>query len=112
MTERVKESKYPSKQTFQNKVYLLYLCYNNTIFLPIPVHQLILIRTTPPLKEIFITININHKRVYFQSVWAKFADLSSNPVVFSVVLATLGIYVMLIVWGQRKDRKDLLNVGR
>ena len=48
----------------------------------------------------------------FQNVWAKFADLSSNPVVFSVVLATLGIYVMLIVWGQRKDRKDLLNVRR
>ncbi len=44
-------------------------------------------------------------------MWAKFGDLSNNPVVFSVVIATLGLYVLLLVWAYRKDRKDLRYVS-
>ena len=46
----------------------------------------------------------------FQNVWAGFADLGNNPVVFSVVLGTLTVYILLILWATRKDRKDRIKV--
>ena len=46
----------------------------------------------------------------FSEVWGKFANLGDNPVVFSVVLGTLILYVLLLVWARRKDKQDKLKV--
>ena len=59
------------------------------------------------VSTVFLQMTIN---TYFQNVWAGFADLGNNPVVFSVVLGTCAIYILLILWATRKDRKDRIKV--
>ncbi|XP_065658340.1 uncharacterized protein LOC100206152 isoform X5 [Hydra vulgaris] len=34
-------------------------------------------------------------------------DLASNPTVFSVVMAIIGLYLLLLVWARKKDKGDL-----
>lgn len=45
----------------------------------------------------------------FNNVWAKF-DLNNNAAVFSTVVALIGIYIIIVIWGKHMDKKDLLKV--
>ncbi len=57
------------------------------------------------------SFNVAPNTIDFSSVWSNFANLGSNPVVFSVVIGTLCIYAILLVWSTRKDRHDKFRVG-
>ncbi len=46
----------------------------------------------------------------FDKAFAGFANLSENPVAFSTVLAMFGVYLIMLFWARREDRKDLLKV--
>ena len=46
----------------------------------------------------------------FDKAFAGFANLSENPVAFSTVLAIFGVYLVMLFWARREDRKDLLKV--
>ena len=46
----------------------------------------------------------------FDKAFAGFANLSENPVAFSTVLAIFGVYLIMLFWARREDRKDLLKV--
>lgn len=46
----------------------------------------------------------------FDKAFAGFANLAENPVAFSTVLAILGVYLIMLFWARREDRKDLLKV--
>ena len=47
----------------------------------------------------------------FSKAFAGFAKLSENPTAFSVVLSIFGIYLILLFWARREDRKDIERVG-
>ena len=57
------------------------------------------------------SFNVAPNTIDFSSVWSQFANLDSNPVVFSVVISTLCIYAVLLVWSTRKDRQDKIRVS-
>ena len=46
----------------------------------------------------------------FDKAFAGFSNLSENPVAFSTVLAIFGVYLIMLFWARREDRKDLLKV--
>ena len=46
----------------------------------------------------------------FSSVFSGFVNLDDNPLVFSVVLSIFGVYLLLLFWARREDRKDLTKV--
>ena len=46
----------------------------------------------------------------FSTVFSGFANLDDNPLVFSVVLSLFGIYLLLLFWARREDRKDITRV--
>ena len=46
----------------------------------------------------------------FSAVWGNFANIGENAVVFSVVVGTLIVYVLLLVWARRKDKQDKIRV--
>ena len=46
----------------------------------------------------------------FDKAFAGFANLAENPVAFSTVLAILGVYLIMLFWARREDRKDLMKV--
>ena len=51
------------------------------------------------------------KSIYF-SVWANFANLSENAAVFSTIVAFVLTYLLLLVWSNYMDRRDIERVGR
>ena len=57
------------------------------------------------------SFNVAPNTIDFSSVWSQFANLDSNPVVFSVVIGTLCVYTALLVWSTRKDRQDKIKVS-
>ncbi len=46
----------------------------------------------------------------FDKPFARFANLSENPVSFSTVLAIFGVYLIMLFWARREDRKDIIKV--
>ena len=46
----------------------------------------------------------------FSKAFAGFTNLSENPVCFSVVLSIFGVYLILLFWARREDRKDIERV--
>ena len=47
----------------------------------------------------------------FKKVFSNFASLlSANPAVFSTMFLILGLYLLLVVWARRADRKDVEKV--
>ncbi|XP_070540433.1 polycystin-1-like protein 2 [Ptychodera flava] len=42
----------------------------------------------------------------FDTVFAKFADLDSNPSVFSTVIVIFALYLLIAIWARRKDRRE------
>ena len=47
----------------------------------------------------------------FAHVLGNFAELlNGNPAVFSVILCTLGVYVVLVIWARRADKGDIRKV--
>ena len=46
----------------------------------------------------------------FDKAFAGFSNLSENPVAFSTVLSIFGVYLIMLFWARREDRKDLLKV--
>ncbi len=48
--------------------------------------------------------------IVFSSVWANFANIGQNAVVFCVVLGGLIVYTILLLWAARKDKKDRTKV--
>ncbi|KAI8494931.1 hypothetical protein Bbelb_275360 [Branchiostoma belcheri] len=47
----------------------------------------------------------------FSNVFAKFANLSDNAAVFSVVVSILLLYVLLLVYTRRADKNDIIKWG-
>ena len=47
----------------------------------------------------------------FDKAFAGFANLAENPVAFSTVLAIFGVYLMMLFWARREDRKDIIKVS-
>ncbi|XP_065682979.1 polycystin family receptor for egg jelly isoform X2 [Hydra vulgaris] len=47
----------------------------------------------------------------FSKVFSGFLNLSNNPTAFSVVLSIFGIYLILLFWARREDRKDVERAG-
>eukprot|EP00794_Sanderia_malayensis_P014077 gene14077-15546_t len=47
----------------------------------------------------------------FDKAFAGFANLAENPVAFSTVLAMFGVYLIMLFWARREDRKDILRAG-
>jgi hypothetical protein len=47
----------------------------------------------------------------FGSVWSKFKSLHENAAVFGTVVSILILYVIVMIWARRKDRKDVIKVG-
>ncbi|KAI8489900.1 hypothetical protein Bbelb_322610 [Branchiostoma belcheri] len=45
----------------------------------------------------------------FSTVFAKFADLSNNPVVFSTVIVIVCLYLIALPFLRRQDKKDLIR---
>ncbi len=48
--------------------------------------------------------------INFATVWAKFGSLHENAAVFSVVIASTALYVVLLVYARSADKKDLIKV--
>lgn len=46
----------------------------------------------------------------FSTVFSGFSNLDDNPLVFSVVLSIFGVYLLLLFWSRREDRKDVAKV--
>ena len=46
----------------------------------------------------------------FSKAFAGFANLAENPVAFATVLSILGLYLILLFWARREDRKDIEKV--
>ena len=46
----------------------------------------------------------------FSKAFAGFANLADNPVAFATVLSIFGIYLLLLFWARREDRKDVERV--
>ena len=46
----------------------------------------------------------------FKTVFKKFKKLHENALVFSTVIAIIGIYVIAAIWARRADRKDMIKV--
>ncbi|PAA59473.1 hypothetical protein BOX15_Mlig010540g1 [Macrostomum lignano] len=47
----------------------------------------------------------------FNTVWSKFKNLSENAAVFSTVISTLILYIILMIWGRIMDKKDIKRWG-
>ena len=47
----------------------------------------------------------------FSTVFLKFANLKDNAAVFSVVVSLIMLYVLLLIWAIRADKKDKDKVG-
>ena len=56
------------------------------------------------------SVDVAPNMIDFSSVWGKFANIGENAVVFSVVVGTLIVYVLLLVWARRKDKQDKVRV--
>ena len=48
----------------------------------------------------------------FSKAFAGFANLAENPVAFATVLSIFGIYLLLLFWARREDRKDVERVSQ
>lgn len=48
--------------------------------------------------------------IHFQKSFQGFVELSENPMVLSVVLAILGIYLLLLIWARRRDIRNAKKV--
>lgn len=46
-------------------------------------------------------------KIDFTNVWAKFKNLNDNAAVFSTVIVTFGVYIIVAIWARFKDKKDL-----
>ncbi len=57
------------------------------------------------------SVNVAPNMIDFSSVWGKFTNIGENAVVFSVVLGTLVLYILLLLWARRKDKLDKVKVG-
>ena len=44
--------------------------------------------------------------INWSAVASGFSDPSQNPLVFSFVLTTLGLYVVVLVWVRKADKRD------
>ena len=47
----------------------------------------------------------------FTLAFSGFLDLPDNPVVFSVCVVLIGLFLVLVFWARRKDKKLDLKVG-
>ena len=56
------------------------------------------------------SFNVAPNTIDFSAVWSQFTNLDSNPVVFSVVIASICVYIILLVWSRRKDKLDKIRV--
>ena len=48
----------------------------------------------------------------FSKAFAGFANLADNPVTFATVLSIFGVYLILLFWARREDRKDVERVSK
>ena len=46
----------------------------------------------------------------FSTVWANFANIADNLPVTATVGAVLILYIALLIWARRNDRKDKIRV--
>lgn len=47
----------------------------------------------------------------FAKAFAGFSNLAENPVAFATVLSIFGVYLLLLFWARREDRKDIQRVS-
>lgn len=46
----------------------------------------------------------------FGAALSGFGNIGDNPTVFSVVMAIIGVYFLLLIWARHKDKKDIIKV--
>ena len=47
----------------------------------------------------------------FDSVFKNFGSLTENVAVLALILATLGVYIIGVIWARRADKRDAILVG-
>lgn len=53
---------------------------------------------------------VEPNRIDFRKALRGFVELSENPMVFTLVLSILGVYILLLIWARRRDIRNAKKV--
>ena len=70
------------------------------------------VKPTPTQASFGLSFIAPPNLIDFSTVWAKFADISNNASVVSIIGVFLLLYIVGLVFAAREDRKDEYRVGK
>ncbi len=62
-------------------------------------------------KSYAVSVYLAPNSINFRTVFAKFKNLNENAMVFSLVISSIVVYIILVVWARLSDKEDLVKVS-